>query len=90
MSHPIAKYGRIQKHGKITDLSEDFVRPCGFSLFFVPIGGQDDIVVAEVILKNDTEASNCPFVVGQWNEPLVTTLKANSGLLEDYDIYWGC
>lgn len=91
----IMQAGRILSHGKIESLDADFSLPNNvpFSIFLVPkeiesayIGG---LKLLKCKLYHDTKTSECPILVGCWNEPSIVTLSANAPLLDDYDVFWG-
>jgi len=91
----IMRAGRVLSHGKIENLDRDFSLPndVPFSIFICPKEVESvyagTLKVLKCKLYHDQTATECPFIVGAWNEPAIVTLSANAPLLNDYDVYWG-
>ena len=88
--------GRILFHGKVDSLETNFALPGNvpFSIFIVPKSYEITFGIAEILsvkLYQEDELSNCPFVVGAWNEPSIVEIEAHANavaeLNEAYGIY---
>jgi hypothetical protein len=83
---------RVNMHGKIDDLTDDFsLEGKPFSVFIVPKTGSFEIALLKVRLLGETgDASECPVVIGDWCPlAIVEVSKDMASMLDDYDIYWG-
>lgn len=86
--------GRILYHGKVDSLETNFklTGNVPFSIFIVPKSDEITFGIAEILsvkLYQEDELSNCPFVVGAWNEPSIVEIEANATFLTSFDVYWG-
>lgn len=84
--------GRILSKGQITvanaTFSLDGMVP--FSLFLNPkADGTNITFVVSVQLQQDATLGNLPFNIGCWTEPSIIVANITSGLLADYDVFWG-
>lgn len=86
--------GRILFHGKVDSLENNFALPGNvpFSIFIVPKTETTEYGIAEILsvkLYQEDDASDCPFVVGAWNEPAIVEIEAHETFLTSFDVYWG-
>ena len=88
----IANAARVLSHGKIISLGSAFslASKTPFSIFIIPVNDEEwKPVTIGCKLYMDDAASDCPFNLRCWNEPLINEISAGAIDLESYDVYWG-
>ena len=80
--------GRILRQYKISSLATDFNNNGEpFTVFIKPKVVTNNHVA---LIKEDSSIfKECPFVLNQWSPCIILSIKANSSILADYDIYVG-
>ena len=83
--------GRLGTHGEITSLAEAFSLGSGkyFSVCVVPkVASTESILVAEIKLYFDTEASNFPLPINDWTPGIISEIPATAIDTTNYYIFW--
>ena len=85
--------GRILRQYKISSLSTDFNNNGEpFTVFIKPkVVTNNQVITLDVALIKEYSSifKECPFVLNQWSPCIILSIKANSSILADYDIYVG-